>query len=242
MGGLIMENDVKVEDPCFLSALQLGERCYEVRRLESDNLAAVIALQEYVIDHLTDKDMFLGRPHHILAQCLGACGVAVGAYFVGELIAFRMIYYPGEFNQGEYAGLPAAVWEHVAHVEVEAVHPQHRGNALQRRLAVPLLAAAGDLQGKRYLCSVVSPQNYPSIKDKLLLGLPVVRLVELPGNHWRYIFCRDRLNPAAFDSTAAVAVPVGDRQQQLGLLAQGYQGFQIEKAGDTSVIWFGVPR
>ena len=238
----MLENDVKVADKSFLSALQLGERRYEVRRLEPDSLGDVITLQEYVLDHLTDKDLFLGRPHHILAQCLGECGVAVGAYFAGELIAFRMIYYPGECNQGEYAGLPVAVWEHVAHVEVEAVHPQHRGNALQRRLAAPLLAAAGDLRGKRYLCSVVSPQNYPSIKDKLLLGLPVVRLLELPGNHWRYIFCRDRWNPAAFDSAAAVVVAAGDRQRQQELLAQGYQGFQIQKSGDTSVIRFGVPR
>ena len=141
-----MEGNVKIADSCLLSVLQFGERQYEVRRLESGSLAAVIALQEYVIDQLTDKDMFLGRPHHILAQCLGAYGVAVGAYFAGELVAFRMIYYPGEFNQGEYAGLPVAAWEHVAHVEVEAVHPQHRGmlySAIWRRRCLLPLVTCG---------------------------------------------------------------------------------------------------
>ena len=47
-----MEGNVKIADSCLLSVLQFGERQYEVRRLESDSLAAVIALQDYVIDQL----------------------------------------------------------------------------------------------------------------------------------------------------------------------------------------------
>jgi len=217
--------------------------CYTIQRLAPQHLSAVVDLQQQARRHAAENDaIFMERPTDILAACLADEGVAVGAFVADQLVAFRLLYYPGKFNQGEYAGLPPEEWNKVVHLEIGVVHPLHRGHALQRRLTAQVLAEADDLRCKRYLCSVVSPQNYPSIKDKLVVGMPVVRLLELPGGHWRYIFCRDRMKPAQFDEVAAISVSVNDRERQLQLLSQGYQGFRIEKLSHDTVLWYGMPQ
>ena len=233
---------VKVIEEIRIPRSDGGTMFCTIRRLTPQHLTAVIDLQQQELQSMATKDVFLGRPHDILAACLDDEGVTVGVFADDRLVAFRMLYYPGRFNQGEFAGLPVGEWDKVAHLEVAVVHPLYRGYGLMRRMASPLLDEADDLRGKRYLCSVVSPQNYPSIKDKLVLGVPVIRLIELAGGHWRYIFCQDRLKPAQFDEAAAIAVSVNDRERQFLLLEQGYQGFQIEKLRHDTVLWYGVPQ
>jgi len=215
---------------------------YHIRRLEANDFKEVCRLQQLVLDSLEDKDCFLGRPHGIVWECLQDRGSAIGIYVRENLIAYRMLYYPGSFNLGDLAGLPSTEWSKVAHLEVEAVHPMYRGNGLQQLMGAPLLALAGDMRGKRYLCSVVSPKNYPSIKDKLALGLSIVNLITLPGGSWRFVFCQDRLRKVDIDLNSVIKVAAEEREIQLELLAQGYIGFCIEKSQNGFKICFGTQR
>ncbi|MCZ8512687.1 hypothetical protein O9H85_09725 [Paenibacillus filicis] len=107
-----------------------------VRELTAGDEEAVAALQSYIARNLADPDSFCPLSREELCDMLRGRGFALGVSVRGQLVAFRVFYYPGgrTHNLGGDVGLDEEERHHVVHFEASAVHPDFRGNGLQQRL------------------------------------------------------------------------------------------------------------
>ena len=112
--------------------------------------------------------------------CIGAWdGERLGAYFI--------LRYCGksEHNYAAFLGIPESEWEHWANADSVIVHPDWRGNGLQRTLleaALPLLRP-----GIVGLGATVSPNNPYSLRNAQACGFEIAARREMYGGHDRYL-------------------------------------------------------
>jgi GNAT superfamily N-acetyltransferase len=172
---------------------------------------------------------------------LAGSGLAVGVRAEGRLVAFCTALFPGPRgdNLGRDLGLPVAELGGVAHLEAAVVHPDYRGNALQKKMAGFLVAEIRDAKRWRYVINTVAPLNIPSLKTTVTLGLLIVKLKVKYNDLLRYICCRDLVKPADIAAWSVIHSDVGDLARQGELLASGYYGFDLESRADGAVILFG---
>ena len=200
----------------------------ELRWLGADDTQAIIGLQAHVAASLT-MDSYYADNEEELHGLFAQGGIAAGAVADGGLIAFHTALIPGDSpcNLGSDVGLPPGELARVAHLENCAVHPDFRGNSLQRLLAAALIEAL-EARGYRYLCETVAPGNWPSIKSTLDNGLIITGLKKKYGGYWRYLFVRDLLHPIRPDLSAAIRwVDAADIEGQLDRFAAGHIAVRI---------------
>ena len=125
-----------------------------------DHLPSLLALQDEAFSHLEDPSMLRRNTPEMIAQCLQAPHLTVGAFEKGRIVAFAILYIP----QGEEVIMPGA-----ANFKLCIVRPQHRGHGLQCQLGQHIIAAA-KARGYHRLCATASPHNTPSHRNLLRLG------------------------------------------------------------------------
>jgi len=120
-----------------------------------------------------------------------------GAYFI--------LRYCGQdaHNYAAFMGIPREEWDGWANADSAIVHPDYRGNGLQRKL---LEAALGLLRpGIVGIGATVSPENQYSLNNALASGFEIVCRREMYGGYDRYLLAKAL--SVTFGDTARVAAP-----------------------------------
>ncbi|HCW54413.1 MAG TPA: GNAT family N-acetyltransferase [Clostridium sp.] len=146
-----------------------------ISTLKEENLNQVVNLQKEVVNRLENKEYFFKTDNSefrgILTNeeniCLGCFNES------NELIAYGMFIKPTLVdNYGSDINLEKDLLPLVGHIESTIVHPNYRGNSLQKHL----IATIEDLIDRNkfpILCATVHPDNKASLKTFLKLGYKV---------------------------------------------------------------------
>ena len=143
--------------------------------LQNEVRAAMPHPEQFVPDTLENITAFLAHD-----LCLGVFdGERLGAYFI--------LRYCGqsEHNYAAVLGIPQAEWDHWANADSAVVHPDWRGNGLQRVMleaALPLLPP-----NITHLGATVSPDNSYSLRNAQASGFVIRCRREMYGGYDRYL-------------------------------------------------------
>ena len=154
------------------------EEAEAVYRLQNEVRAMMPNPELFMPDTLENIQSYL---EHDL--CLGAWdGERLGAYFILRYCGHS------EHNYAAFMGIPEAEWDHWANADSVIVHPDWRGNGLQRILledALPLLRP-----GIVGIGATVSPGNPYSLNNAKASGFEIVCRREMYGGHDRYLLAK----------------------------------------------------
>ncbi|QQZ08935.1 GNAT family N-acetyltransferase [Heyndrickxia vini] len=210
---------------------------YKVTRLTSCDIDQILLLQDLVVSALEDKKILQPLTLEEFKFILEGNGLMVGAFVNEQLIAFRALLVPtiDSDHLGYDIGLAKEELPSVVYQEISNVHPQYRGNHLQKILAKIIMNELSKLSGKySYICCTVAPFNIPSLKDKFSQGMEIAALKEKYGRRLRYVFVK-KLGDVNNFWTKKVTLNMNDTEGQQGLLLKGWRGIRMEVRGDE--IW-----
>ena len=151
------------------------EEAETVYRLQNEVRAMMPNPELFMPDTLENIQSYL---EHDL--CLGAWdGERLGAYFI--------LRYCGQdaHNYAAFMGIPREEWDGWANADSAIVHPDYRGNGLQRKLleaALPLVRP-----GIVGIGATVSPENQYSLNNALACGFTIAARREMYGGYDRYL-------------------------------------------------------
>ena len=114
-------------------------------------------------------------------------GVCIGAWQQGRLGAYLILRLCGQSdeNYAAFLGVPQSQWQHWANADSAVVHPDWRGNGLQRAMleaALPLLPPQ-----ITHLGATVSPDNSYSLHNAQAGGFVIRCRREMYGGYDRYL-------------------------------------------------------
>lgn len=214
---------------------------YEMRFMDEDNLDEVMDLQEIVIHHLNDKEMFRTHSADYFREHLQAEKSVIGVYCQDGLIAYNVLSFPGDSkdNFGLDVNLPKDDLLDVIHLATIAVHPDFRGNSLQSKMQHIHLKMMANL-GYKHVCCMVSPKNRPSLQNILSQGLIIKALKIKFQWRLRYIMHKNLLSPCLIGPDV-VRMDGKDILGQINLLNRGFQGFHLSRLSDGFEIHYAKP-
>ena len=157
-----------------------------VRRCSPADAAAVYALQNEVRAAMPHPEQFVPDTRENITAYL-AHNLCLGVFDGERLGAYFILRYCGqnEHNYAAFLGVPQAEWDHWANADSAVVHPDWRGNGLQRKLleaALPLLRP-----GIVGIGATVSPENQYSLRNALACGFTIAARREMYGGYDRYL-------------------------------------------------------
>lgn len=218
-----------------------AELGYEMRFMDESNLDEMMDLQEIVIYHLADKEIFRSHSVDYFREHLHMEKSAIGVFCQDELVAYNILSFPGECNDnfGLDINLPKDDLPNVVHLATIAVHPDFRGNSLQSKMQSAHLKIIAN-SGYNHVCCMVSPKNRPSLQNILSQGLIIKALKFKFQWRLRYIMHKNLLNPCFFGPDV-VRMDSKDIPGQINLLNRGFHGFHLSKLSDGFEIHFAKP-
>lgn len=222
------------------TAGQAQDAFYELRYLEEKDLPLLLSLQEAVALALPSPEIFrLDKPAYFRKHFEKSKSV-IGAFSDGRLIAYGIISFPppGEEHFGADIGLPPEELPKAAHLETSAVHPDYRGNGLQRKM-FDIHFAALKAAGYRHTLCTVSPKNLPSIRNMFDCGMTVRALKIKFGWMLRYILHKDIQDSSLPRPKEIRRIPASDTESQRDLLRRGFYGFALDQASGEAAVLFG---
>lgn len=146
-----------------------------IKILNKDDLDDVLKLEKIIIKALPEQSLFQGDTKESIFNYLDKEGIACGVIHKKELIACGAMHFPkkNKDNLGLDIGLEEEELDHVAHIEINIVHPEYRGNGLQILLNEMLIEKAKE-KGFFHILATVSPHNKVSHSNIEQLGLKTV--------------------------------------------------------------------
>ncbi|KAB7705555.1 GNAT family N-acetyltransferase [Bacillus aerolatus] len=211
---------------------------FKVQTLSMADMKQILSLQEVVIESLESKETLQPLSAKEFQYILEGNGLMIGAFAEEQLIAFRALLVPpiDEEHLGLDIGLTKEELPGVIYQEISNVHPDYRGNRLQKTLATLIMQ---ELQKHNesysYVCCTVAPFNIPSLKDKFAQGMEIAALKEKYGRRLRYIFVKELAEAKTKDWLQIVTVRMDDMAGQQDLLEKGWRGFQMDNR--EGVLW-----
>lgn len=166
-------------------------RLFRMLPLGPRNRDALLALQRNAVGGL----MHPLAPAELDAM-LGGGGCVLGGFAEGRLSAFLAIDFPGRDarNLGRDYGLREEDLDHALHFAGVLVHPDLRGNRLHRRLIETAARTLLTPERHRYWFATVRPENVPSVRGMLSVGMRVFDRLSRHDGHDRLLFARDLRN------------------------------------------------
>lgn len=157
-----------------------------LRRCTPVEAPAVFALQNEVRAAMPHPEQFVPDTQENITAYL-AHDLCLGVFDGERLGAYFILRYCGqsEHNYAAFLGIPQAEWDHWANADSAVVHPDWRGNGLQRKLleaALPLLRP-----GIVGIGATVSPENQYSLNNALACGFAIAARREMYGGYDRYL-------------------------------------------------------
>jgi len=213
--------------------------CYEMRFMDEDDLLDMMALQEIIVQNLSDKEIFRTHTPDYFRDHFKVENSVIGIFTDDGLIAYNVLYFPGVDgdNFGTDIALPSDELDKVVHLETVAVHPAFRGNSLQRKMEGVHLRTIQEM-GYKHVCCMVSPKNHPSLQNIFSNGL-VIKAVKIKfGWRLRYIMHKNLLHPSAI-GPEEIRINGFNIEGQVDLLQKGFLGFQMIKLSDGFEISYG---
>ena len=181
-----------------------ASRTMTLRAAGPEDAAAFYALQNEVRAAMPHPEQFVPDTLENIARYLKE-DLCIGGWDGGRLGAYFILRYCGQdaHNYAAFMGIPREEWDGWANADSAIVHPDYRGNGLQRKLLeVALTLLRPGIVG---IGATVSPENQYSLNNALpaVLSLPTaVRCTAgMTGICWR------RPLSATFGDTARVAAP-----------------------------------
>ncbi|MEG6520674.1 hypothetical protein [Desulfotomaculum sp. 1211_IL3151] len=224
-GKIINQRDLQV-NPCV------------IRMLDTNDLPQLMALQDFVLSLMKSRSFCVPLSPEEHYQIMSGSGESIGLFIGDRLYAVCSILFPGHrednmarqlnFNDEELLG--------VAQLELSMVHPDLRGNNLQKRMADILARRAK--KNYRYLFTTVSPYNYPSIKTVTSMGLHIAKLCNMYYRWARYVVYKDFIRPLKLDKSSIIQVPNTSFEEQQRLFDKGYFGFSQSRDEEGITIMF----
>ncbi|HDR7598758.1 TPA: GNAT family N-acetyltransferase [Bacillus mycoides] len=221
--------------------LKQNNDSFHVTLLSLEHMEQILSLQNVIVEALEDKGRLQPLSLEEFQYILEGNGMMIGAFIQNELIAFRALLVPpiDDEHLGLDIGLPESQLHRVIYQEISNVHPNCRGNGMQKILATVIM---DELQKEDsqydYVCCTVAPFNIPSLKDKFAQGMEIAALKEKYGGSMRYVFVKELLNKKKKQSKNVRSVELEDFCGQQALLAEGYYGFQLHYHPNKSLIQF----
>ncbi|WIY61658.1 GNAT family N-acetyltransferase [Bacillus arachidis] len=229
-------------DILYEGTLKQNEQNFQVTTLSLNHVEEILSLQDIIIEALENKDRLQPLTLEEFQYILNSNGMMIGAFAGDQLIAFRALLVPpiDEDHLGLDIGLTHEELERVIYQEISNVHPDYRGNGMQRILAKVIMKKLQQADGKfDYVCCTVAPFNIPSLKDKFAQGMEIAALKEKYGGSMRYVFVKELRKDKERDWTDIKSVPMNNTSEQQTLLAEGYRGYKMEKIDENFIVKFG---
>ncbi|WP_242214436.1 GNAT family N-acetyltransferase [Bacillus cereus group sp. BfR-BA-01383] len=226
----------------YEGALKQNNELFHVTLLSREHIEQILSLQNVVVEALEDKGRLQPLSQEEFQYILEGNGMMIGAFIKNELIAFRALLVPpiDDEHLGLDIGLSESELHRVIYQEISNVHPDCRGNGMQKILANVIMDELQKEDGKYdYVCCTVAPFNIPSLKDKFAQGMEIAALKEKYGGSMRYVFVKELRKDIERDWSDVKSVPMSDASGQQALLSEGYHGYEMEKTDDTFIVKFG---
>lgn len=206
---------------------------YKMKFLNMQFLEQILEVQSEVEKNLNNPELFQTDTKDFIANMLDEHnGRIIGVFVEGKLVAYHTMLFPykDSHNLGIDLDLSGGDLDKVAHLESSAVIPDFRGNALHTKMQSRLIKLAKSL-GFRHLGVTIAPNNYPSIKASLNLGLYILRLKAKYSGKLRYIFYQNLESPLQIDENSKIEVRNTNTEKQKALLNNNaFCGFSAIKA------------
>ncbi|MFB5252335.1 GNAT family N-acetyltransferase [Bacillus mycoides] len=215
---------------------------FHVTLLSLEHMEQILSLQNVVVEALEDKGRLQPLSLEEFQYILEGNGMMIGAFIENELIAFRALLVPpiDDEHLGLDIGLPESQLHRVIYQEISNVHPNCRGNGMQKILATVIMDELQKEDSKYdYVCCTVAPFNIPSLKDKFAQGMEIAALKEKYGGSMRYVFVKELRKDTERDWTDVKDIPMSDVSEEQALLSEGYRGYELEKIDGNFVVKFG---
>lgn len=226
----------------YKGTLKQNNESFHVTLLSLEHIEQILSLQNIVIEALEDKSRLQPLSQEEFQYILEGNGMMIGAFIENKLIAFRALLVPpiDDEHLGLDIGLSESELHRVIYQEISNVHPNCRGNGMQKILAKVIME---ELQKKTanmitYLCTV-APFNIPSLKDKFAQGMEIAALKEKYGGSLRYVFVKKLRGDKESDLTDVQSILMSDASGQQALLLEGYRGYEMAKVDGDFVVKFG---
>ncbi|MDA2731974.1 GNAT family N-acetyltransferase [Bacillus cereus] len=226
----------------YEGTLKQNNKPFHVTLLSLDYIEQILSLQNVVVEALEDKSRLQPLSQEEFQYILEGNGMMIGAFIENELIAFRALLVPpiDDEHLGLDIGLPESELHRVIYQEISNVHPNWRGNGMQKILATVIMDELQKEDSKYdYVCCTVAPFNIPSLKDKFAQGMKIAALKEKYGGSMRYVFVKELREDNERDWTEIENVLMSDAGGQQALLSEGYRGYKMEKVDEDFVVKFG---
>ena len=166
-----------------------ASRTMTLRAAGPEDAAAFYALQNEVRAAMPHPEQFVPDTLENIARYLKE-DLCIGGWDGGRLGAYFILRYCGQdaHNYAAFMGIPREEWDGWANADSAIVHPDYRGNGLQRKL---LEAALGLLRpGIVGIGATVSPENQYSLNNALASGFEIVCRREMYGGYDRYLLAK----------------------------------------------------
>lgn len=226
----------------YEGTLKQNNESFHVTLLSLEYIEQILLLQNVVVEALEDKSRLQPLSQEEFQYILEGNGMMIGAFIENELIAFRALLVPpiDDEHLGLDIGLPESELHRVIYQEISNVHPNCRGNGMQKILATVIMDELQKEDSKYdYVCCTVAPFNIPSLKDKFAQGMKIAALKEKYGGSMRYVFVKELREDNERDWTDIKSIPMNNAGGQQALLSEGYRGYKMEKVDEDFVVKFG---
>lgn len=207
------------------------------RTLTINDLEVIEVLQQQVCAALADPNILQPLSREELLNILGGNGVMIGVFDDTCCIAFRALLKPAA-NEDEHLGedVGASDLSRVLYQEISNVHPEYRGQNLQKRMAQFILEQV-DLSAYDWMCATVMPFNIASLKDKFSQGMHVYALKLKYGGKLRYVFGKQlQQDVKAFSEHTEAYMRDTEHQQQL--ISEGFVGVSMNYREDEWLVQY----
>lgn len=164
-------------------------RTMTLRPAGPEDAAAFYALQNEVRAGMPHPEQFVPDTLENITRYLRD-DLCIGGWDGGRLGAYFILRYCGqdEHNYAAFMGIPRPAWDGWANADSAIVHPDYRGNGLQRKL---LEAALTRLRpGIVGIGATISPDNQYSLRNALACGFEIVCRREMYGGYDRYLLAK----------------------------------------------------
>lgn len=224
---------------------------YRLEFLEHRHLKAVLTLQDAVLAALRDKETFAPSSPESLGRDFGPEGCTVGMFVDQTLFGCMSLHWihwdmdrDDELKLDQVLHLPREELLLAVRFRHTALHPNfHGGNSMMKKMGSALLeTAAHSDKPPRYLASLHSSKNYPSLKYPFSNGMLAIKLIRNRLGMYRLLCFRDLEYVFPVSSEDNLFIHGTDETGLMQALDHGYYGHGLHRQDGETLILFGKPE